>query len=131
MGRAASDGLRLILNERLRGAGKLTARGNLRNMRELALRAHLWGQADRLQDEPPRPLVAPSFNGRTADSGSAYRGSNPWGAAKTSSKRVQEFPQSSPIFFARPWLALQDSAPHAGRFLWSGADYLGEAHVWP
>jgi hypothetical protein len=26
--------------------------------------------------------VAPSFNGRTADSGSAYRGSNPWGAAK-------------------------------------------------
>src|SRR5947208_8398648 len=26
-------------------------------------------------------LVAPSFNGRTADSGSAYRGSNPWGAA--------------------------------------------------
>jgi hypothetical protein len=34
----------------------------------------------------PLPLVrdraaAPSFNGRTADSGSAYRGSNPWGAA--------------------------------------------------
>ncbi len=27
-------------------------------------------------------LAAPSFNGRTADSGSAYRGSNPWGAAK-------------------------------------------------
>ena len=26
-------------------------------------------------------VVAPSFNGRTADSGSAYRGSNPWGAA--------------------------------------------------
>ncbi len=26
---------------------------------------------------------APSFNGRTADSGSAYRGSNPWGAAKS------------------------------------------------
>ena len=26
-------------------------------------------------------LAAPSFNGRTADSGSAYRGSNPWGAA--------------------------------------------------
>ena len=25
---------------------------------------------------------APSFNGRTADSGSAYRGSNPWGAAR-------------------------------------------------
>jgi hypothetical protein len=30
-----------------------------------------------------RPLAAPSFNGRTADSGSAYRGSNPWGAAKS------------------------------------------------
>ncbi len=29
------------------------------------------------------PLAAPSFNGRTADSGSAYRGSNPWGAAKS------------------------------------------------
>ncbi len=27
-------------------------------------------------------FAAPSFNGRTADSGSAYRGSNPWGAAK-------------------------------------------------
>ena len=26
-------------------------------------------------------LVAPSFNGRTAASGAAYRGSNPWGAA--------------------------------------------------
>jgi hypothetical protein len=30
-------------------------------------------------------LAAPSFNGRTADSGSAYRGSNPWGAAKLES----------------------------------------------
>src|SRR6201996_7498310 len=28
--------------------------------------------------------TAPSFNGRTADSGSAYRGSNPWGATKQS-----------------------------------------------
>jgi hypothetical protein len=27
-------------------------------------------------------LAAPSFNGRTAASGAAYRGSNPWGAAK-------------------------------------------------
>src|SRR5437870_9862383 len=27
--------------------------------------------------------IAPSFNGRTADSGSAYRGSNAWGAAKS------------------------------------------------
>src|SRR5512142_1935675 len=30
-------------------------------------------------------FAAPSFNGRTADSGSAYRGSNPWGAARLSS----------------------------------------------
>jgi hypothetical protein len=30
-------------------------------------------------------FAAPSFNGRTADSGSAYRGSNPWGAAKLES----------------------------------------------
>jgi beta-galactosidase len=29
------------------------------------------------------------------------------------------------------WLALRDNAPYAGQFLWSGADYLGEAHVWP
>src|SRR5207253_9862303 len=29
--------------------------------------------------------IAPSFNGRTADSGSAYRGSNPWGAANLES----------------------------------------------
>src|ERR1039458_2913633 len=28
-------------------------------------------------------LVAPSFNGRTAASGAAYRGSNPWGATKS------------------------------------------------
>jgi hypothetical protein len=28
-------------------------------------------------------IFAPSFNGRTADSDSAYRGSNPWGATKT------------------------------------------------
>ena len=26
--------------------------------------------------------IAPSFNGRTAASGAAYRGSNPWGATK-------------------------------------------------
>src|SRR5271157_475841 len=31
---------------------------------------------------PRTTIAAPSFNGRTADSGSAYRGSNPWGAAK-------------------------------------------------
>ena len=32
--------------------------------------------------------VAPSFNGRTADSGSAYRGSNPWGAANLLSRLI-------------------------------------------
>ena len=32
-------------------------------------------------------VVAPSFNGRTADSGSAYRGSNPWGAANSRKQR--------------------------------------------
>ena len=38
--------------------------------------------------------TAPSFNGRTADSGSAYRGSNPWGATTRyytpSGRSVQE-----------------------------------------
>src|SRR5271157_2822878 len=34
---------------------------------------------------PRTTIAAPSFNGRTADSGSAYRGSNPWGAAKLES----------------------------------------------
>ncbi|MGA8939085.1 MAG: glycoside hydrolase family 2 TIM barrel-domain containing protein [Acidobacteriaceae bacterium] len=29
------------------------------------------------------------------------------------------------------WLALRDNPAYAGQFLWSGADYLGEAHVWP
>ena len=29
------------------------------------------------------------------------------------------------------WLALRDHPAYAGQFLWSGADYLGEAHVWP
>ena len=29
------------------------------------------------------------------------------------------------------WLALRDNAPYAGQFIWSSADYLGEAHVWP
>ena len=33
-------------------------------------------------------LVAPSFNGRTAASGAAYRGSTPWGAAKIQSETV-------------------------------------------
>ncbi len=37
-------------------------------------------------------LVAPSFNGRTAASGAAYRGSNPWGAANDALPRT--FPNS-------------------------------------
>jgi hypothetical protein len=35
-----------------------------------------------------RALTAPSFNGRTADSGSAYRGSNPWGAANHAGRKA-------------------------------------------
>lgn len=31
----------------------------------------------------------------------------------------------------KAWLALRDNPPYAGQFLWTGADYLGEAHVWP
>jgi beta-galactosidase len=29
------------------------------------------------------------------------------------------------------WLAARDHAPHAGQFLWSGIDYLGESLKWP
>ncbi len=36
-----------------------------------------------MRARPRSTIAAPSFNGRTADSGSAYRGSNPWGAAKS------------------------------------------------
>jgi hypothetical protein len=38
--------------------------------------------------EPACDLVAPSFNGRTAASGAAYRGSNPWGAANNTLPRT-------------------------------------------
>jgi beta-galactosidase len=31
----------------------------------------------------------------------------------------------------KAWLALRDNAAYAGQFLWSGIDYLGEAHQWP
>ncbi|MBC8096791.1 MAG: DUF4982 domain-containing protein [Akkermansiaceae bacterium] len=31
----------------------------------------------------------------------------------------------------RVWLACRDNAPHAGQFLWTGIDYLGEARRWP
>jgi beta-galactosidase len=29
------------------------------------------------------------------------------------------------------WLAARDNLPHAGQFLWSGVDYLGESPNWP
>ena len=29
------------------------------------------------------------------------------------------------------WVALRDSAPYAGQFLWTGIDYLGESPRWP
>jgi beta-galactosidase len=29
------------------------------------------------------------------------------------------------------WLAARDNPPHAGQFLWSGVDYLGESPNWP
>ena len=29
------------------------------------------------------------------------------------------------------WLALRDTPPYAGQFLWTGIDYLGEARNWP
>lgn len=31
----------------------------------------------------------------------------------------------------RTWLTLRDNAPHAGQFLWTGVDYLGESRGWP
>src|SRR5438093_6121931 len=41
--------------------------------------------------------IAPSFNGRTADSGSAYPGSNPWGAANLESTAYDlRFPPKQP-----------------------------------
>ena len=29
------------------------------------------------------------------------------------------------------WLAMRDNPQHAGQFLWTGVDYLGEAFMWP
>ena len=29
------------------------------------------------------------------------------------------------------WLACRDNSPHAGQFLWTGIDYLGESRSWP
>jgi hypothetical protein len=41
-----------------------------------------WLIIDPVSRSLDNEATAPSFNGRTADSGSAYRGSNPWGAAR-------------------------------------------------
>ena len=71
-------------------AGGLTINGNpLMMVRvDCGPRRSAEAQAIRPYDEPVRSgpalafaHVAPSFNGRTAASGAAYRGSNPWGAA--------------------------------------------------
>jgi hypothetical protein len=43
--------------------------------------------------------IAPSFNGRTADSGSAYRGSNPWGATNSLHNRNPSSSRFSPFRF--------------------------------
>ncbi len=48
------------------------------------------------QDQPCTTLAAPSFNGRTAASGAAYRGSNPWGAAKSITSSSPEKRSSPP-----------------------------------
>jgi membrane protease YdiL (CAAX protease family) len=53
-------------------------------------------------------LVAPSFNGRTAASGAAYRGSNPWGAAKIFPFCALLMPDSTPVQVQE---LVQDSAP--------------------
>jgi hypothetical protein len=43
---------------------------------------------------PIKPCSAPSFNGRTDDSDSSNRGSNPWGATKTLKNRTSShFPK--------------------------------------
>ena len=62
--------------------------------------------------------TAPSFNGRTADSGSAYRGSNPWGAAKTF--------QALPGFLALHHCRLSHSVvrPVRRKYRWSAARSL-------
>ena len=41
--------------------------------------------------------IALSFHGRTSDSDSLDRGSNPWGATKTTSQTIPECPQSQRI----------------------------------
>src|SRR6516225_12140448 len=65
---------RRVLTLRVRGFWVLVVLTLVRNAHKIKLSA-----ASRLA---AITLAAPSFNGRTADSGSAYRGSNPWGAAK-------------------------------------------------
>src|SRR6187402_3608683 len=48
--------------------------------------------------QPPAANIASSFNGRTADSDSAYRGSNPWEATNTSQFKL---PRTSPNILVR------------------------------
>ena len=62
----------------------LTKRGHRLMMERLVLLSGTlpWHRPIRPQVEPYLSLAAPSFNGRTAASGAAYRGSTPWGAAK-------------------------------------------------
>src|SRR5256885_13148236 len=80
--------------------------------------------------------IAPSFNGRTADSGSAYRGSNPWGAANLESTAYDlRIPpkqpageQKSVTFVSGTRRNRDDSAGEgthyrdsASKYLWDGA----------
>src|SRR6187402_1660253 len=46
--------------------------------------------------QPPAANIASSFNGRTADSDSAYRGSNPWEATNTCQSRTSSYPPRLP-----------------------------------
>src|ERR1035437_8940786 len=57
-------------------------------------------------------LVAPSFNGRTAASGAAYRGSNPWGATKSNRQLARHVLQRPPALGAREWRSVAEFAPH-------------------
>jgi hypothetical protein len=49
-----------------------------------------------LTSQRHHPCIAPSFNGRTSDSDSLDRGSNPWGATKIMETRLR-----GAFFFAR------------------------------
>src|ERR1039458_10145879 len=87
------------LNYQTRAPAARSLRAGLTRLRNPLMMNRLASGARRLaaagtgtaSGSPRIALVAPSFNGRTADSGSAYRGSNPWGAASiTDRKNVLE-----------------------------------------